>query len=365
MGATRRLSAAADLLVPIHPGFAFATGATVPFHIVQNGKDLVMRALRFYEFGSPDVLRSEIVAAPQPDADHAIVAVHAASVNPSDVANVAGRFPATVLPRTPGRDYAGIVVDGPAEWMDAEVWGTGDAGFAVDGSHAELIRVPIASLRRKPTTLTHAEAASIGVNFAAAWLGVAGYAALRPGETLVVIGASGGVGGAAVQIGRRIGARVIGIDRSAPRDDAPATKMAERIVTPPPAEAAAMIRDLTKGRGADVVLNTVGGATFEPSLAMLAHRGRLAVLASPGQPRQTFDLLDFYHNESQLFGVDTLKRDMVASAALLDGVAPGFEDGSYLPPIIAESFALDDAAQAYRSVAAGTRGRVVITPGHI
>jgi NADPH:quinone reductase-like Zn-dependent oxidoreductase len=141
--------------------------------------------------------------------------------------------------------------------------------------------------------------------------------------------------------------------------------MADRIVTPTPAEAAAMIRDLTNGRGADVVLNTVGGATFEPSLGMLAHRGRLAVLASPGQPRQSFDLLDFYHNESQLFGVDTLKRDMVASAAFLDGITPGFEDGSYLPPIIAESFALEDAAQAYRSVAGGTRGRVVIAAGHI
>jgi NADPH2:quinone reductase len=321
-----------------------------------------MRALRFHEFGSPDVLRVEVVPDAQADADHAVVAVRAASVNPSDVVNVAGRFPATTLPRTPGRDYAGVVVDGPPEWIGAEVWGTGDTGFAVDGSHAELIRVPVASLRRKPSTLSHAQAASIGVNFAAAWLGVAEYAGLRPGETLVVIGAGGGVGGAAVQIGRRIGARVIGIDRSAPPEDAPAARMAERIVTPPPAEAAATIRELTNGRGADVVLNTVGGPTFEPSLAMLAHRGRLAVLASPGQPRQSFDLLDFYHNESQLLGVDTLKRDLVASAALLDGIAPGFEDHSFLPPVIAHSFGLEDAAGAYRSVTAGARGRVVITP---
>lgn len=321
-----------------------------------------MRALRFHEFGSPDVLRLETLSDPQADAAHAVVAVRAASINPSDVVNVAGRFPATTLSRTPGRDYSGVVVAGPAEWIDAEVWGTGDAGFAVDGSHADLIRVPIASLRRKPSTLSHAEAASIGVNFAAAWLGVADYAALKTGETLVVIGAGGGVGGAAVQIGRRIGARVIGIDRSMPPEGSPAAKMADRIVTPAPEEAAAMIRELTDGRGADVVLNTVGGATFEPSLAMLAHRGRLAVLASPGQPRVALDLLDFYHNESQLLGVDTLKRDMTASADLLDGIAPGFEDGSYLAPIIARSVGLEDAADAYRSVASGTRGRVVIAP---
>ena len=124
-----------------------------------------------------------------------------------------------------------------------------------------------------------------------------------------------------------------------------------------------MIRELTSGRGADVVLNAVGGPTFEPSLNMLTHRGRLAVLASPGQPRQNFNLLDFYHNESQLFGVDTLKRDMTAAALLLQELSPGFEDGSFQPPIIARTVGLEDAADAYRAVAAGVPGRVAILPG--
>jgi NADPH:quinone reductase-like Zn-dependent oxidoreductase len=321
-----------------------------------------MRALRFHETGAPSVLRLETVPDLQADAENAVVAVHAASINPSDVGNVRGNFPRTTLPRTPGRDYSGVVVAGPADWIGAEVWGTGDAGFARDGSHAEAIAVPVASLRRKPSALNHAQAASIGVTFAAAWLGIVEYAGLRTGETLVVIGASGGVGGAGVQIGRRIGARVIGVDRSAPNPDSPAARMADRIITPPPEEAAAAIRELTGGRGADVVLNAVGGPTFEPSLGMLAHRGRLAVLASPGQRRQSFDLLDFYHNESRMFGVDTLARDMTASAAILDGLAPGFEDGSFLPPIIDRTVGLDDAVEAYEAVAAGARGRVVLTP---
>lgn len=322
-----------------------------------------MRALRVYEFGAPDVLRVETVPDPQPDRDHAVVAVRAASINPSDIVNVAGRFPQTTLPRIPGRDYSGVVVAGPAEWIGEDVWGTGDGGFAVDGSHAELIRVPVGSLRRKPASLNYAQAASIGVTFTAAWLGIVNYAALQPGETLVVIGAAGGVGGAAVQIGRRIGAQVIGIDRTLPPADSPAARIANRIVTPPPERAAEMVRELTSGRGADVVLNAVGGPTFEPSLNMLTHRGRLAVLASPGQPRQSFNLLDFYHNESQLFGVDTLKRDMTAAALLLQELSPGFEDGSFQPPIIARTVGLEDAADAYRAVAAGLPGRVAILPG--
>jgi NADPH:quinone reductase-like Zn-dependent oxidoreductase len=321
-----------------------------------------MKALRFDRFGDPEVLRVETVPNPRADAVDAVVAVCAASINPSDVGNVAGRFPYTTLPRTPGRDYSGVVLDGPADWIGAEVWGTGDAGFRRDGSHAACIAVPVASLRRKPATLTHPQAASIGVTFAAAWLGVVEYAGLQAGETLVVIGASGGVGGAAVQIGRWRGARVIGIDRVAPDPAAPAARMAERIITPAPEEAAAAIRDLTGGRGADVVLNAVGGPTFEPSLGMLAHRGRLAVLSSPGQRRQSFDLLDFYHNESRMFGVDTLKWDMTESARILEALTPGFADGTFEAPIIDRAVSLEDAVAAYKAVAAGARGRVVLVP---
>jgi NADPH:quinone reductase-like Zn-dependent oxidoreductase len=84
---------------------------------------------------------------------------------------------------------------------------------------------------------------------------------------------------------------------------------------------AAQIMEATSRRGADVVLNAVGGDTFEPSLATLAHRGRLVVLASPARRRPEVDLLDFYHNESQMFGVDTLAHDMVASVKILEGIA--------------------------------------------
>lgn len=321
-----------------------------------------MRALRFTRFGSPSELQVSEIAAPVADAHTAVVAVKAASINPSDVRNVAGRFEQTRLPRTPGRDYSGVVVDGPAAWLGAEVWGTGgDTGFTRDGTHAELIAVPLASLRRKPSTLSHAQAASIGVTFMAAWCGVVEYAGLQAGETLVVIGASGGVGGAAVQIGKWLGARVFGVDRSPPDPQAPVTKMADRIITPGVEHAAAAIRELTGG-GAQVVLDCVGGPMFEPSLAMLAPRGRLAVLASPGQRRVEFDLLDFYHNESRLFGVDTLKRDLNASAQVLEAITPGFEDGTFHAPLIHSVVSLAQAADAYRQVEAGARGRVVLAP---
>ena len=120
-----------------------------------------MRAIRFEVFGDPSVLKLVEIAAPAPDESTALVRVMAASINPSDVKNVAGAMKQTTLPRIPGRDFAGVVEAGPAEWIGAEVWGTGgDVGFTRDGTHAQMIVVPAASLRRKPGRLSFDEAAS-------------------------------------------------------------------------------------------------------------------------------------------------------------------------------------------------------------
>ena len=268
----------------------------------------------------------------------------------------------TTLPRIPGRDFAGVVEAGPAEWIGAEVWGTGgDVGFTRDGTHAELIAVPVASLRRKPETLSFDEAASVGVNYMAAWCGIEA-AGLKAGEIVLLIGAGGGVGGAAAQIARRLGARVIGADKRAPRPDAPIHAIAEKLIIGAedlPAE----VRAATGGKGADVVLDLVGGVMFRSALKNVSPcAGRLVEIAATGQREVSFDLVDFYHNESQLFGVDTLKRDLTASAEVLDALTPGFVAGDYHAAPIAETCGLGEAQEAYRKVAAGAAGRIVLRP---
>jgi NADPH:quinone reductase-like Zn-dependent oxidoreductase len=105
-----------------------------------------MRAIRFKTFGDPSVLEVAEIAAPAIGETMALVRTMAASINPSDVKNVAGAMKQTTLPRTPGRDFAGVVEAGPAEWIGASVWGTGgDTGFTRDGTHAEMIAVPVTS----------------------------------------------------------------------------------------------------------------------------------------------------------------------------------------------------------------------------
>jgi NADPH:quinone reductase len=323
-----------------------------------------MRALQFSEFGPVSNLRLVELPEPKADALNAVVKVVAASITPSDVKNVQGKMEHTTLPRVPGRDYAGTVVSGPKEWIGAEVWGTGgEIGYSINGSHADFIALPIASLRRKPRKLSMQQAAAIGLTYLASWLGLIEYARLTAGETLLVIGANGGVGGAAAQIGKWRGARVIGVDRQELRSDSPSAAAIDDFFVLGSDPVEKMVRSATNERGANVVFDSVGGPMFEPGLRSLAHRGRQLEIASAVERRVNFDLIDFYHNETQLFGVDTRARDATASAALLEALMPFFEQDAFRPPSIDRAVALADGLSAYQGVDRGqVRGRIVLTP---
>jgi len=252
-------------------------------------------------------------------------------------------------------------VDGPQAWLGAEVWGTGgDIGFTRDGTHAEFIKIPLAGLSRKPTTLSHAEASAIGVNFVVAWLGTVEYAHLQTGETIVVIGAGGGVGGAVVQIAKARGARVIGVDRQPLSTDTPAGRLIDDYV-PFDENVTERVKALTGGVGADVVYDSVGGVAFGIALSLVKRRGRVLEISATGKRRVEFDLIDFYHNETQLLGVDSAKLGVAESAPMMTALVEGFESGKLQGPAIAHEFPLERAREAYAAVAAGTRGRVVIT----
>jgi NADPH:quinone reductase len=323
-----------------------------------------MRALQFTEFGPVSTLRLLELPDPKADAKSALVKVAAGSISPSDVKNVEGKMEHTTLPRVPGRDYAGTVVQGPAEWIGAQVWGTGgEIGYSIDGSHAELIAVPIASLRHKPRTLSMEQAAAVGVTYLAAWLGLVEYAQLAAGETLLVIGANGGVGSAAVQIGKWRGARVVGVDRHQLLPDSPVARAIDDFFVLEGQAFDSIVRGATNGRGAEVVFDTVGGPMFESALKSLGHFGRLLEISSSGDRRVSFDLIDFYHNESRLFGIDTRARDAIASAVLLEALAPFFQQSAFQPPVIDGVIALSDGRAAYEEVARGeVRGRLILAP---
>jgi NADPH:quinone reductase len=307
----------------------------------------VMKALRFAEFGPPSVLRIEEVAIPEPEEGEALVRLKAAGINPSDIGDVAGRFKSTTLPRTPGRDFAGVVVKG-RHHKGEEVWGSApELGIVRDGSHAEYVVVPAETLSLKPKSLSMAQAAAIGVPFITAWASLVSAAQIQAGETILIVGAAGAVGQAATQIANWKGARVIGAALTS--DPIPGTVSA---INTKSEDLRERVLELTAGKGADAVFDTVGGPMFEPALRSLRVGGRQVAISSSGNPRVSFSLIDFYHKFSRLLGVDTYGLTLRQVAEIEQELRPGFETGVLKPPVI-EIVPFEEAVEAYSGMAAG------------
>ena len=306
----------------------------------------VMKSLRFREFGSPSVLRIEEIPIPEPGVGEALVQVKAAGVNPSDIGNVAGHFKKTTLPRTPGRDFAGIVTKGKLHEGE-EAWGSSPTlGIVNDGSHAEYVVVPAETLSLKPKSLSMAQAAAIGVPYITAWASVVNAAQIKAGESILIMGAAGAVGQAATQIANWKQARVIGADVTS--DPIPGTAS---VINTKTEDLRERVLELTAGKGVDAVFDTVGGPLFEPALRSLRPGGRQVAISSVGDPRVSFNLVDFYHNFSRLLGVDSYGLTPQQVREIADELGAGFETGALKPPPI-EIVPFEKAVDAYRRVSA-------------
>lgn len=326
-----------------------------------------MRALRFEKTGSLDELKLASMERPAVAAGEVLVEIKAAAINPSDIKNVLGKMHETTLPRTPGRDFAGTVVEGPRELIGTSVFGTGGTlGFARDGSHAEYLAVPASVAVPIPAGVSFEIAATMGLPFITAYAALVSAAALRAGETVLITGTTGAVGRAAVSIAASLGATVLGTARSASRIPPAGAIPVAHWINLETDNLPARAREFTAGRGADVVFDLVGGAMFEQCLSSLAHRGRQVAIASGPERRVSFDLIDFYHNESRLFGVDSLKLSFDETGAILRELASGLQKGTYPLPAADETvlaIQLEQGVQAYRDLNAGRiKQKAVIVP---
>jgi NADPH:quinone reductase len=294
-------------------------------------------------------------------AGYAVIAIRSAGVNPSDVRAVLGAMPHAIWPRTPGRDYAGVVVEGPRPLLGREVWGSGgELGIRRDGTHARHLVLPASNLPEKPAALTLAEAGAVGVPFITAYEGLREAGPVRQGDVVLVLGANGKVGQAAIQLASAAGARVFGVERTPYRGHAIGEVT---ILGASEGDIAERLRDATDGHGADIVYNTVGSPYFEAACRAMATGGR-QILISTIERAVPFDIFDFYRGRHHFIGIDTLALDNGYGAAVLDGLRPGFESGILRPfPVLAANiYPLARAAEAYRAVLAGTPERVVLDP---
>lgn len=303
------------------------------------------------------------VAVPRPGPGQVLVEIVAAGVNPSDVKASLGHMPHAIWPRIPGRDFGGIVREGPSQMIGMEVWGGGgELGISQDGSHGKWMVLDQKAVRAKPKTFSMEEAGSVGVPFITAYEGLRRAGLPKAGEVVLVMGGNGKVGQATIQLATRAGARVFAVERSGEAYIGHASGALEMIAADS-TDIAAYVRDRTGGHGADIVFNTVGSPYFEQANRALAIGGRQVFIATIDK-QVPFDIFAFYRGQHTYVGIDTLALDSLACARILDLLAPGFADRSLRPfPVAADTvFALRDASAGYRAVLGGSRERVVLQP---
>ncbi|CAG8028968.1 unnamed protein product [Penicillium olsonii] len=288
---------------------------------------MAMKALQITRGGSLSISTLPI---PTPKAGQALIKVSYACIHPSDRLNAQGLFPSTTLPRVPGRDFSGVVIETnpTSNWIGKEVYGTSGSslGFTSDGPHAQYICVPQDALVKKPSALSMLQAATVGVPFTTALICLR-KAAVSSSDTVLVIGSTGAVGSTAVQIARARGCKVV--LTAARRKEA---KPDIVVSGANPADFGSTIEKMTDGRGVDVVVDTVGDlAVMGAAVEKLARKGRYVWIAAPrgeASKQLSFDIFQAYRKEVTLAGCNSVSPTIEDTAELLrfleDWVEKGF-----------------------------------------
>ena len=295
-------------------------------------------------------------------AGEALIRVRSAGVNPSDVKAALGMMPQAVFPRTPGRDFAGVVVEGPSAWVGKEVWGSGgDVGITRDGSHAGWLVLPEAALREKPKNLSFEEAGSVGVPFITAYEGFRRSGMPQRGQTVAVMGANGKVGQAAVQFAVQAGANVIAVQRGSGAWEGPSQGV--HVIDAKTEDVAARIRELSDGKGAHIIFNTVGSPYFEAANQAMA-KGATQILISTLERPVPFDIFTFFRGMHTYVGIDTLALNCIDTNERMEAMRAGFEAGTLHPFTVSPDavFSLDHVLAVYQEVIGGASRRMVFNP---
>lgn len=320
-----------------------------------------MRAIRVRETGGPGVMKIEDVPEPSPRGGEVLVRIRAAGVNPVDTylrGGTQGYRPD--LPYTPGVDGAGIVVavgDGVHRLaVGARVYVTG----TVSGTYAEMSLCDQGRVWTLPERVSFAQGAGLGVPYGAAYRALFQRGRARAGETVLVHGATGGVGLAAVQLARAAGLRVLGS-----ADDREGRALATRegahhVLEHGKPGHLDEVLEVTGGRGVDLILEMLANVNLGEDPSVLAPGGRIVVIGSRG--RTEVDPRGLMAGEREILGMMLAAATEGELTEIHAAVGAGLESGA-LNPVVAEEFPLAEAAEAHRLVEGwGGRGKVVLRP---
>lgn len=338
-----------------------------------------MKAVRYHGVGGPEVLSYEEVSDPTPAKGEVLLRVEACGVNRIDVWARSGRYK-TSLPHILGTDIAGTVVaadpgsglesgsravvypvisDGMCAYCRAGLpnlcVARGFVGVAVDGGYAELVKVPAASAM-PAGNIDLKKAAAMPVDFGTAWSGLVSKAGVGPSDTVLIWGAAGGLGHAAVQIAKLLGARVIAAVGDDRKSRFAKSMGADQVVNYRSQDIVEAVRSITSGLGATVVFDHVGGETWGKSVDCLARGGRLVTLGLTSGPKAELDVRRVYSDELKIMG--TYGQSKSDIQRVLELASEG-----KLSPAIHKELPLESAREAHEVIESRqVEGKIVLLP---
>jgi NADPH2:quinone reductase len=319
-----------------------------------------MRAIVVREFGGPEVMKIEEVAPPTARAEQILIRVRAIGVNPVDTYIRSGTYARKpTLPYTPHADIAGTV---EAVGSGVTKVKPGDRVYAymTDAGGAELAAAAEWQVQHLPERVTFQQGAALGVPYGTAWRALLIKARARPGEAVLVHGASGGVGSAAVQIARAHGMQVIGTAGTAEGLRLVREQGAHHVLNHRDADYMKQIPALTGGRGVDVILEMMANVNLDRDLEVIAPRGRIAVIGNRG--RVEIDPRKMMGKDGTIVGMTLFNTTTEEFAEIHAGLIAGLENGT-LNPVIGKELPLDQAPQAHTAVMEpGAFGKIVLIP---
>ncbi|HEX7863163.1 MAG TPA: NADPH:quinone reductase [Verrucomicrobiae bacterium] len=319
-----------------------------------------MKSIRVTQPGGPEVLKLGEVPKPSPGPGQVLIEVRAIGVNPVDTYIRSGNYPNATLPYTPGRDCAGIIQELGEGVHEMKVGARVYTSGTVTGAYAEFASAEAKTVHALPENISFAQGAALGIPYATAYRALFQKAKARAGEWLLVHGASGGVGTAAVQLARAAGLNVIGTTSTAEGEKLVRENGAHYVLNHSSANYSEELMRLTAGRGVDVILEMLANVNLAKDLTLLAKFGRVVVIGSRGKieinPRDTMA------RDASIHGMMLFSASDEDLKSIHSALFAGLENGT-LRPIVGKEMPLAEASKAHVAVLEpGAYGKIVLVP---
>ena len=319
-----------------------------------------MKAIRVHQFGGPEVLKFEDVPDPRPGPGQVLVGVRAVGVNPVETYIRSGIYGPKQFPYIPGTDIGGVVEE---VGQNVKQFKNGDRVYTnstVSGAYAQKALCEISQVHPLPENVSFEQGAAMGVPYATAYRALFLRGQIRAGETVLIHGASGGVGTAAVQLAHAHGAVVIGTGGTEEGRKLVKQQGADHVLDHHSPDYLKQLMTLTDNRGVDAIIEMLANVNLAKDLTVLAKHGRVVVIGNRGSieinPRDTMS------RDASILGMSLMNATEAELKQIHAGLVAGLANGT-LVPVIGREMPLSDAAKAHEDILKpGSHGKIVLKP---